>query len=454
VNYANSFVESLSTRPVGGPVPVDELRAAFDAPLPEEGIDPSSVVVDLAKAAEPGIVGTTSGRYFGFVIGGVTPAALAADWLTSVWDQNAGLYAAGPAASVVEEVAGRWLKELLGIPAKSSFGFVTGAQMANFTGLAAARHHVLDQVGWDVEADGLQGAPTITVVAGEQRHGTLDRAVRYLGLGPRKMELVPSDDQGRMRAELLDDVLPAVAGPTIVCAQAGNVNSGAFDPLGPICDIAHSHGAWVHVDGAFGQWAAVSPRLQPLLAGHERADSWATDGHKWLNVPYDSGIVFCAHPTSHVGATSFTGAYLQKGEHGERDESDWNPESSRRARAFAVYASIREHGRKGIVNLIERCCDNALRFAEILEASPVAKVLNEVVLNQVLVRFYDDDELTHRIIEGVQRDGTCWLGGTTWQGQAAMRISVSNWSTNENDVDRSADAILRVAAEVKASSSD
>jgi glutamate/tyrosine decarboxylase-like PLP-dependent enzyme len=334
-----------------------------------------------------------------------------------------------------------WLAELLGLPAHVSVGYVTGCQMAHVTSLAAARHHVLAEAGWDVAQDGLAGAPPIRVVVGAKRHVTLDRALQLLGLGTSSLEVVPADGQGRMRVE----ELRLGGGPTIVCGQAGEVNTGAFDDLDAIADAADAAGAWFHVDGAFGLWAAASPEHRTLLKGSARADSWATDAHKWLNVPYDSGLVFCAHPDSHRAAMSVTASYLvQSGDKRERDPMDWNPEFSRRARGFPIYAAIRSLGRVGIAEMIERCCANARRFADALDAGG-ATVLNEVVLNQVLVRL-GDGERTRQAIARVQQDGTCWLGGTDWNGEHAMRISVSNWRTTEDDVDRSAAAILEAAA--------
>ncbi len=439
---ATEYLAGLPERAVGPDVTAEELHKALGGPLPEQSQDPRLVIRELAAAADRGLLPSGSGRFFGFVFGGATPAALAADWLTVAWDQNAGLYAAGPAASVVEQVAGSWLLELFGLPATATTGFVTGAQMANFTGLAAARHEVLRRAGWDVERAGLTGAPRIRVLVGAERHDTVDRAVRFLGLGTDNLVPVPVDDQGRMRSDMLGAVLAAESGPAIVCAQVGNVNTGAIDPVGEICDVAHAAGAWVHVDGAFGLWAAVSPRLRPLLAGFERADSWATDAHKWLNVPYDSGLVFCAHPEAHHGAMAVRAGYLIHDD-AERDPMDHNPEFSRRARGFAVYAAIRALGRTGIVELVERSCGLAQRFADRLGADDRVEVLNDVVLNQALVRFGDDDEITRRVVTAVQHEGTCWMSGTTWQGRAAMRISVSNWSTDAADVDRSVDAILR-----------
>ncbi|MGW1343257.1 pyridoxal phosphate-dependent decarboxylase family protein [Kribbella sp. NPDC002412] len=438
---AQAYLAALPERPVGPRATAEELHAALGGALPEQPTDPQEVIAHLAKGVEEGLLPSGSGRFFGFVFGGATPAALAADWLTTVWDQNAGLYAASPAAAVVEEVAASWLVELFGLPSGTSVGFVTGAQMANFTGLAAARHAVLRQAGWDVERDGLIGAPPIRVLAGAERHDTVDRALRFLGLGTSCIVPIEVDGQGRMRADALATALQD-NGPTIVCAQVGNVNTGAIDPIAEICDLAHAAGAWVHVDAAFGLWAAVSPTLREQLEGIDKADSWATDAHKWLNVPYDSGLVLCAQPNAHRAAMSVRASYLIHDENGERDSLEFNPEFSRRARGFAVYAAIRALGREGIAEIVDRCHAMACRFAGSLEAQGVA-VLNDVVLNQVLVRFGDDDELTRKVVRAVQQEGTCWMSGTTWHGKAAMRISVSNWTTDEEDVDKSVAAILR-----------
>ncbi len=391
------------------------------------------MIEELAAAAEPGVVALGSGRYFGFVIGGAVPAALAADWLTSTWDQNAGIYPIGPSASVVEQVTREWLVELLGLPGEASVGFVTGTQLAHVTGLAAARWHVLDAVGWDVGREGLAGSPPIRVLVGEQRHVTVDRALRLLGLGA--STVVAADDQGRMVADALAEALAETAGPTIVCAQAGDVNTGAFDPLEQIADACEGVSAWLHVDGAFGIWAAVSPRFRHLVAGLERADSWTTDAHKWLQVPYDSGLVFCAHPESHRAAMTVTASYLiqDEGARRVRDAVDWVPEFSRRARGFAVYAALRSLGRSGLVELVERCCDAAARFAERIVEVEGAEVLNEVVLNQVLVRF-ESDERTDEVIARIQGDGRIWVGGTTWAGRKAIRVSVSNWQTGDEEI--------------------
>jgi len=453
---AGDYLEGIPQRRVGATAGVDELRSSLGGPLPELPVDPRVVIADLVAAADPGLVASPSGRYFGFVIGGALPVAVAADWLTSVWDQNAGLYVCGPSAAVAEEVAGAWTAELLGLPHGVSFGFVTGCQMAHVTALAAARHAVLARVGWDVNERGLIGAPAVRVVVGAERHVTVDRALRFLGFGTGGLVAVETDTQGRMRSDLLRETLAGVAGPTIVCAQAGNVNTGSFDPFEEIADIAEDAGAWLHVDGAFGLWAAASPALRPLLAGAERADSWATDAHKWLNVPYDSGLAFCAHPDAQQAAMGVRANYLiHADEGGPRDELDWNPEFSRRARGFPVYAAIRSLGRSGVAELIERCCMHARRFGEVLGAAPNIEVLNDVVLNQVLVRFLDEagdhDARTRAVIGAVQDDGTCWLGGTTWHGMGAMRVSVSNWATTSEDVERSLEAILRVATDTQPS---
>jgi glutamate/tyrosine decarboxylase-like PLP-dependent enzyme len=426
---AADFYDTLDERPVYPRVSAAELRETFARPLPEGPTDAQTVIAELAAAADPGLVAEAGGRYFGFVIGGAVPASIAADWLTSTWDQNAGLYVAGPTASVVEEVAGAWLIELLGLPHDASFGFVTGGQAASFTALAAARHHVLENAGWDVEHDGLTSAPRIRVVVGEKRHGTIDRALRMLGLGA-PTDVIAADDNGRMLAgqlELTDE-------PTILCAQAGEVSTGAFDPFGPIADARDAAAnTWLHVDGAFGLWAGASDSLRHLVQDVGRADSWSVDAHKWLNVPYDNGIAFTAHPKAHSGAFSAHAPYLVFDAE-TRDELDWTPEHSRRARGFTVYAAIRALGRSGISEMIERCCAHARRFAEGLTALG-AEVLNDVELNQVLFRFATDEQ-TNTVLRAVQEEGSTWMGGTVWDGRPAIRISVSNWQTSEEDVER------------------
>jgi glutamate/tyrosine decarboxylase-like PLP-dependent enzyme len=437
---AIAHLEAIGERPAGPRASVTELSAVLGGPLPADGLPPEQVVAELARAVEPGLVASPGPRYFGFVTGGALPAALAADWLTAAWDQNAFSAVASPAGGAVEDVAAMWLKDVLGLPERASVGLVTGAQMANVTALAAARHRVLEAVGWDVADRGLAGAPPVDVVVGAEAHVTVLRALRLLGFGRTAVTEVPADGQGRMRADALARAL-AGEGPAIVCAQAGNVNTGACDPLGDIVTAARGRGAWVHVDGAFGLWAAASPELAPLVAGGEAAHSWATDAHKWLNVPYDCGVVAVADPTAHRAAMAMTAAYLARTDPDERSNSDWVPEASRRARGFAVYAALRSLGRDGVAALVERCCALARRMAAALTADPRLTVLNDVVLNQVLVRVGDDDAATDAAVAAVQRDGTCWLGGTRWQGRAAMRISISNWATTEDDVDRSAAAI-------------
>jgi glutamate/tyrosine decarboxylase-like PLP-dependent enzyme len=368
------------------------------------------------------------------------PAALAADWLASTWDQNAGLYACGPSAAIVEEVVGEWLKELLGIPAGASFALATGCQMAHATCLAAARNAVLADSGWDVEEQGLVGAPAIRVLAGARRHATIERALRLLGLGTHSLRPIAVDAQGRMDVDELRGALES--GPTIVCAQLGEVNTGSCDAIGEIADALEGTGAWLHVDGAFGLWAAASPRHAHLVSGHERASSWTTDAHKWLNVPYDCGLAFVARPEPHRAAMSVRAEYLVQDPDAARDEVDWTPEFSRRARGFAVYAALRSLGRSGIAELVERCCGHARRFAAELAGLPGCEIINVVVLNQVLLRF-EDDETTSAVLRGVQDSGEAWMSGTTWDGRAAIRISVSNWRTSDEDVTRTVAAFAR-----------
>ena len=435
--HASAWLAGAGERPVraaGDP-------AALRGPLPEDGADAAAVIDALAAAAEPGLVASAGPRYFGFVTGATLPAALAADWLAAAWDQNAALHVMSPAAAAAEGTVLDWCRELLGLPAGAGGGIVTGAQMANVCGLAAARHAVLARAGWDVEAHGLTGAPPLRVLVGDEQHVTVLAALRLLGLGRDAAERVPVDGQGRMDAAALAAALGEGDGPTIVCAQAGNVNTGAFDPIVPIVDACRAHGAWCHVDGAFGLWAAAAPGRAALVAGAAGADSWAVDAHKWLNVPYDAALAFVAEPEALRAAMSLTAAYLTEAGTDERNGADWAPEASRRARAFPLYAALRQLGRRGVADLVERCCVLAARMAERLGAVPGVTVLNDVVLNQVLVRFGDDDAATDAVVARVQEDGTCWLGGTRWQGVAAMRVSVSGWRTTEADIDRSADAI-------------
>lgn len=440
--HAADHLRALPERPVAAAATPDELSAALGGPLPDGPDDPIAVVDQLASVADRGVIATSSARFFGFVVGGTVPAAMAVDMLAPVWDQPAGLSVAGPAAAAVEEIARRWLVDLLRLPAAASLGFVTGGQMANTTALVVARHHVLAKVGWDVERDGLAGGPRITVVAGTERHSTIDRGMRFAGLGatPATVEV---DAYGAMRPDALATTLERIDGPIIVCAQAGNVNTGALDPVGAIADIAHDHGAWVHVDGAFGLWARVLSRLDPQTDGTERADSWAVDAHKWLNVPYDCGLVFTAHPADHLAATGTDRAqssYLEFRD-GARDALEWTPEFSRRARGTPVWAALRSLGRSGVIDMVDRCCRMARRFADALSTAPGIAVHNAVELNQVLVGFDDVD--VAELVSAVQAEGTCFPTGTTYRGQQLMRISVSNWQTDTDDVDRSVTAILR-----------
>jgi glutamate/tyrosine decarboxylase-like PLP-dependent enzyme len=428
-----------------------DVRTALDGALPEGSTPLAEVIEELVAGAEPGLMATAGPRYFGFVIGGSIDAALVADVITSGWDQCAFNVALSPAAIAFEDVAGRWLKELLHLPASASVGFATGAQTANTVGLTAGRWWALHRHGWDVGRDGLRGAPRVRVVAGEERHATIDRSIRFLGLGETSIEAVPALADGAMDTDALRRVLESgPAGPTIVCAQAGNVNTGACDDLAAAAALARKAGAWLHVDGAFGLWASASERTRHLVEGAELADSWACDGHKWLNVPYDSGYAICAHPDVHATSMAYAASYLTGQVAGrEFGGGDFVPESSRRARGFATWAAIRSLGRSGVAELIDRCCAIAMRFASGLDALDGIEVVNDVVLNQVLVRV-GDEGLTNRIERRLQDEGVLWLGATTWRGERLLRISVSNWSTGEDDVDRCVDAIGRARADVLA----
>jgi glutamate/tyrosine decarboxylase-like PLP-dependent enzyme len=443
-DVAAVYREELAERPVSRAVDHASLRAALGGELPSEPTPAKQVIDELVAGCQEGLVATAGPRFFGFVIGGALPAASAADMVATGWDQCAFNSVLSPAAAAVEHAAGRWLASLLGVPETVSVGFVTGAQGANTVGLAAARHYVLAKAGWDVERDGLLGAPPLRVVASVERHATIDRSLRLLGLGTGAVHEVATDDNGAMDMADLQRVLArGEAIPTIVCLQAGNVNTGACDDLRVGSDLAHQHGGWAHVDGAFGLWAAVSPHTAALVSGAGLADSWSCDGHKWLNVPYDAGFSLCAHPDVHASAVSYTASYLTGQDSANASMGDVVLESSRRARGFAVWAALRELGRSGVTDLVDRSCALARRFAEGLAAGG-AEVVNDVVLNQVLVSF-GDDARTNRIVEAVQAEGTCWLGATTWHGRRLMRVSVSNWSTTEADVDRSVAAILRLA---------
>ena len=438
---ANLYLETVAERHVGGVATRARLTEALGGPLPQGPTDPLDVLEQLAEAADPGIVASAGPRYFGFVTGGAVPVTVAADWLSSAWDQNGCLYVLSPAVAVMEDVVGNWILELLDFPRQAGVGFVSGCHLANFTCLAAARHEVLRRTGWNVETQGLQRAPKLRVIVGGEAHVSVIGALRYLGFGSEELDVIPVDGQGRMRADALEAALDGQNGPAIVCAQAGNVSTGASDPFDAIIAAAHAHGAWVHVDGAFGLWARAVHELAPQVAGIERADSWATDAHKWLNVPYDSGVAIVADAAPHRAAMSLKASYLQRGADEERVGMDWVPDSSRRSRVIPLYALFRSLGREGIVDMIRRNCALARRMADRLAAARGVTILNEVSLNQVLVRFRDDDT-TRAVIRKVQVEGTCWAGGAEWQGKQAMRISVSNWSTTDADIDAAAEAIL------------
>jgi len=434
------YLDGLEARRVAPtPEALADLKE-LDGPLPEAPTDPAAVLALLDDFGSPATVATAGPRFFGFVIGGALPVTLAANWLAGAWDQPAFAYAASPIAATLEEVALRWLLDLFGLPPSCGGAFVTGATMANFCGLAAARHSVLKKAGWDVEADGPFGAPPVRVIVGAEAHASLFKALGLVGFGRQRVVTVPVDSQGRMRP----DAVPAISDPTIVCLQAGNVNSGAFDPAHEIVPRAHEAGAWVHVDGAFGLWAKASPARTHLMRGYADADSWATDAHKWLNVPYDSGLAFVRDPEALRAAMATSAAYLPPPS-ARRDPAQYTPEASRRGRGIEIWAALRFLGRAGLTNLIERTCRHAQRFAEGLRAAGY-QILNEVVINQVLVSF-GDEARTRRVVEAIQREGTCWCEPTVWQGQPAMRISISSWATTEADVERSLATMTRIARE-------
>jgi glutamate/tyrosine decarboxylase-like PLP-dependent enzyme len=436
---ACAYLEDIDERAV---TPSPDAVASLESlrtSVPDQSCDPSLVVDLLARLGSPATVANSGGRFFGFVNGGCVPAAMAASWMVSAWDQNAAMRVQSPAGVVLEEIALNWVCQLLNLPAGCGGAVVTGATMANFAGLAAARHALLERAGWDVENDGLFDAPPITVVIGEEAHSSLIKALGMLGLGRKRVIRVPVDSQGRMRA----DALPHLDDRTILCLQAGNVNTGAFDPAQGICPAARAAGAWVHVDGAFGLWASVSPNYRNLTCGFEQADSWATDGHKWPNIGYDCGIALVRDPAALRGAMSIQAAYLAQGTGPE--PSHYSPQLSRRARGVELWAGLRSLGREGLVDIVDRTCSHARRFADALRAAG-HRVLNEVVLNQVLVSF-GSPERTLSVVDRLQREGTCWCGSTVWQGHTAMRISVSSWMTTEDDVDRSAAAMIKLAAD-------
>ncbi|MBF0548413.1 MAG: aspartate aminotransferase family protein [Candidatus Riflebacteria bacterium] len=437
---AADYLESLGTRQVCSTSTSEELFRRLDRPFPEDGSPAELVISELVNDVERGLVASVGPRYFGFVVGGATRASLMADWLTSAWDQNAQVYATSPAAAATEAIVARWVVELLGLPTQSSVGFVTGCQMANFTALASARNTVLERAGWNLNKHGLFGAPPISVFMSECGHSTVRSALHMIGIGSGQIREIPSDSEGRMNLQSLQEEIRRATGqPMIISLQAGNVNSGAFEPIAAVADLVRSENAWIHVDGAFGLWTAVSPELRIRLEGLERADSWATDAHKWLNVPYDSGIVIVKNPAQHRTLKTSRCAYAGEEFEDKRDGSTWVPENSRRARAFVLYAVLRELGRTGVRAIVERCCMLARTFALGATKLPGAKVLNEVVLNQVLLEFssstVNDGETFHRAIAAqIQLEGKCWLGATTWQGKAALRVSICNWLTTEEDI--------------------
>jgi glutamate/tyrosine decarboxylase-like PLP-dependent enzyme len=440
---AARYIENIDNRPVAPPAEAVARLEALGGPVPEDPANPADVLALLDDIGSPATVTINGGRYYGFVNGGTLPATLAANWLAGAWDQNACMRVMSPVATRVEDFVREWMLDLLGLPTTSGIGFVTCTTMANFSGLAAARSEILARAGWDVEENGLFGAPPIRVIVGQEVHVSLLRALTMLGLGRSRVTTILADGQGRMRA----DQLPALDANTVVCIQAGNVNTGAFDPAREICARARKAGAWVHVDGAFGMWAAVSPRFAPLLAGFSDADSWAIDNHKWLNVPYDSGMVIVRN-AEHLRRALSTGQAAYLTQSAEREPWQFTPDASRRARGIELWAAIKSLGRSGLRDMIERNCRQASLFADRLRAAGFA-VLNDVVLNQVLVSFGTPEE-TRRVIAEIQSDGTCWCGGTVWQGHTAMRISVSCWATTDEDVERSVAAMIRIAKSVKA----
>lgn len=460
-NQAVNHLESLDETSVAATADLATLRARLNKPLTNAGVAPERVIQELNADVAGGLLGSAGGRFFGWVIGGALPAAVGADWLTSVWQQNSALYACSPAAAVVEETVGAWLKEILGLPETASFALVTGCQMAHVTCLAAARHALLRRRGWDVESQGMFGAPAIRILSSSECHGSFERAVRLLGFGQSQVKLLPVDDQGRLVSEALEKELKKdTAAPTLVLLQAGDINIGAYDDFERLIPIAKRYAAWVHVDGAFGLWAGTSPRFRHLVKGIEVADSWATDGHKWLNVPFDSGFAFVADAEAHRASLSIRASYLTHAADA-RDQVDWNPEWSRRARGFPAYAALRQLGRDGVAELVERCCRHAHALTTSIGALPGAEVLWEPTINQGLVRFLAQtatssfsgglppaeaahDRRTDEVIAAILKTGEAFFGGTTWRGRRAMRISVTNWRTTDAEVDRVVGAVASV----------
>jgi glutamate/tyrosine decarboxylase-like PLP-dependent enzyme len=449
--HAARYLEALSSRPIAANASIKELRSRHFRPLPEFAMDPKDVIEELVRDTEGGLMGSSSGRFFGWVIGGTLPTALAADWLTSAWDQNAASNLTAPAEAVVEEVCGDWMKDLLGIPKSASFAFVTGCQMAHTTALAAARHQLLQERGWDVEQSGLSGAPQLKILTTKSRHESILRSARLLGIGTGAVEYIPSDGTGRMQIGGLAKALERLnSEPAVVWLQAGDLNTGNFDPFDEACSVAHAARAWVHIDGAFGLWVATSSKYRHLLAGAEKADSWATDGHKWLNLPFDSGQVFVAHPTAHRAAFAQDASYSVPSQE-LRNQKDWNPEWSRRGRGFVAYAAVRALGRAGIAEIVERCCAHTQRLVNGIGRLPGAQILAIPIINQGLVRFLapdgNHDSATDEVIRRIQLDGVAWFGGATWNGMRVMRVSVCNWMTTHDDIERTLASVSKVLEE-------
>lgn len=449
-SHAARYLETLPSRPVAATTPIAELQRRFAGPLPEQGLPDETVIDELVRDTEGGLMGSAGGRFFGWVIGGTLPAAVAADWLTSAWDQNAASNLTAPAEAVIEQVCGDWTKELLGLPSSASFALVTGCQMAHTTALASARHKLLRDRGWDVEARGLSGAPPMRILTTENRHESILRAARVLGIGTDAVRYVRADDSGRIDVGALEEALARDRDlPTVVLLQAGDLNTGVFDPFGPAGDVAKAAGAWVHVDGAIGLWVAASERYRYLLNGVESADSWATDGHKWLNLPFDSGLVFVAHAAAHRASFAQDTSYSVPTEL-VRNQKDWNPEWSRRGRGFPLYAALRALGRAGVAEIVERCSSHTERLATEIGRMPGAEVASMPVINQGLVRFLSSDgrhdAFTDKVIHRIQQSGVAWFGGSTWCGMRVMRISVCNWRTTEDDVTRSIDCVREALA--------
>lgn len=437
--HALNYLNELPERRVFPDTTSLEKLQTFSFPLPEQSTDAENILELLHQAGSPNTVATNGGRYFGFVFGGTLPASMAASWMISAWDQNAVFKISSPVAAHIEKITGEWLLQLLQLPKESAAGFVTGTTMANFCGAIAARYYLSKQMGWDIKAKGMIGAPPIRLIVGEEVHASMQRALLLAGFGLDNLIKVPTDEQGR----IIPEHFPEIDSSTFICLQAGNVNSGAIDPVKTICIKAKEKGAWVHIDGAFGLWARVSSKKKQMTDGCDLADSWAIDLHKWLNVPYDSGLIICRHPEILQNALSVSAAYLP--DTGEPEPFFYTPEMSRRARGIETWAALCSLGKTGAVDLIERCCRLAEKFADNLKKAGF-KILNEVVLNQVLVSF-GDAEITNRIIKKIQEEGTCWCGGTVWKGKTAMRISVSSWVTTEEDIDKCSEAIIHIAKE-------